>query len=256
MCSTPGVCSEHSCACCSLLQKEQGEVMGKHRDGIRGVLWVLRHGHLQQLSWLGVELWGWMLSSWSQGGEQLCLEPPVWNTRSLTGALQPLSSPAHLPQIFGTPGIAGRAGVPSVALEQPQGSETQLWVGAGSLLRRGRMRKLILCCIRFAELLEDFQHKMWGFCVVLGGAASYDSQMLPVVFKFKKLLVPSRYNSRHLCLPESMERRWTAKWQRMGLFLLISTELPFLPSSEKGVRAIRFSLRGKTVIWVFYNLNQ
>lgn len=48
--------------------------------------------------------------------------------------------------------------------------------------------------------------------------------------------------------PESVERRRTTKLERMGLFLLISTELPFLPSSEKEVRAIRFYLKGKTVI--------
>lgn len=71
---------------------------------------------------------------------------------------------------------------------------------------------LILHRITFANLFENLQHKMCGFCVVLGGAASCDSQMCPVFFMFKTLL-PSRYNSRLLCLQEAYRGDELLNWR-------------------------------------------
>lgn len=234
--------------------------MYKHRVGIRGVLHLLRHGHLKQLTWQ--EYWvvkEWVLGEWSQArgrGSGSVYSPSVWKIRSLTEALQPHSSPRHLPWVLGITcmeGLSAQLGT-GASEQQPQGSEIQCWVGSGCLLRRVKMRMLILCCIRFAKF-ENLQHKICRSCVVLGGRTSCDSQTLPVFLMLKKLLVPSRYNSRLLCMQESLERTWAAKWEGMGLFLLISTELPLLPSSEKEIRIIRFYLR-KAVNWVFYNSNQ
>lgn len=148
--------------------------MYKHRVGIRGLLHLLRRGHLKQLTWH--EYWfvkERVLGEWSQArgrGSGSVYSPSVWKIRSLTEALQPHSSPWPLPWVLGVThmeGLSAQLGT-GASEQQPQGSEIQCWVGGGCLLRRVRMRMLILRCIRFAKF-ENLQHKICRSCVVLGG---------------------------------------------------------------------------------------
>lgn len=136
--------------------------------------------------------------------------------------------------------LSAQAGTESSG-QQPQGSQAQCWVGAGSLPRKWWGWGCWLCSS--SDLQNPFSICSIKRAVVLccAGWSSLVWQSGADVFStFDNLLVPSRCTSWLLHFTFSCRHKWTAKWQRMGLFLLISTEFPLLPSSEKEIIATRF----------------
>lgn len=195
----------------------------------------------------------WMIPGQGQG-ERIYLWPlglkyqiTYWSTSALLLSSPPSLTPQHDVHFAGS--LRAQAGTEASG-QQPQGSQVQCWVGAGSLPRKWWGWGCWLCSS--SDLQNPFSICSIKHAVVLccAGWSSLMWQSGADVFSTSdNLLVPRRCTSWLLHFTFSCRHKWTAKWQRMGLFLLISTEFPLLPSSEKEIIATRFYLR-ITVNWV------